>query len=105
MTTKAATASARAAEYRCPVHLIRLTYVLAGGAGHCVRCGLFVQSANHPLPTLDTTIAAKRAAAQTARSQAEAERQCKRTAVKEGRARLCQQATSAGACTSVEVKR
>ena len=51
-------------EFLCPVHLENLRGVLKGGAGHCSKCGLFVQSLNHPLPALTPEVAAKRAAAQ-----------------------------------------
>ncbi|MBI3423021.1 MAG: hypothetical protein HY011_08780 [Acidobacteria bacterium] len=50
------------AEHLCPTHLIRLTHLLAGGAGHCSKCGLFVQSLNHPMPTLSPELVAKREA-------------------------------------------
>lgn len=61
MTTQTAAATAPA-EHLCPVHLIRLTYVLKGGAGHCAKCGLFVQSLNHPMPALPPALVEKRAA-------------------------------------------
>lgn len=50
-------------EHLCPVHIIRLTHLLAGGAGHCKSCGLFVQSLNHPMPELSAEFLARREAA------------------------------------------
>ncbi|MGH9839691.1 MAG: hypothetical protein ACREEM_12995 [Blastocatellia bacterium] len=38
-------------EYLCPVHSIRLRYVLKGGAGHCRVCWQYVQAAGIPMPS------------------------------------------------------
>lgn len=46
--------------YICPRHTdTRLQSVLSGGAGYCPRCMYFVQSANHPMPTMPPRIEAK----------------------------------------------
>ncbi len=39
-------------EYLCPTHFEPLCGVLAGGAGHCAKCGLYVQAHGVPMPTL-----------------------------------------------------
>lgn len=104
MTTDATTATAQL-EHLCPTHLTKLTHVLRGGAGHCSKCGLFVQSINHPLPTLSPEIAAKRATAQATRDAIEAERQRKKAAVKEGRERLRAQAARGSKGAARKVKR
>lgn len=79
-------------DYLCPIHIEPLRGVLPGGAGHCGKCGLYVQALGVEMPTLPPEIVAKREAAQTSRDHAEAERQRKKKAVKEGVARLKEQA-------------
>jgi hypothetical protein len=55
----------------CPTHPDQqLTLVLRGGAGFCARCDRYVQSANHPQPTLDPDFAEKREAAMAAERKA-----------------------------------
>lgn len=50
-------------DYVCQKHGETLANVLKGGAGWCRKCNLFVQSANHPMPTLPPEMIAKREAA------------------------------------------
>jgi len=50
-------------EHICPIHFVKLSHLLKGGVGYCGKCGLYVQSANHPPVELDPHIAAKREAA------------------------------------------
>lgn len=55
------------AEFECGKHGERLLNVLKGGAGWCLRCRLYVQSANHPMPKLSPEVQAKRDAALTSK--------------------------------------
>ena len=62
-------------EHICPTHLTKLGHLLKGSVGYCGKCGLYVQSANHPLVELDPHIAEKRA--QTAQSKGRRKRAAK----------------------------
>lgn len=65
-------------EYFCSKHPeTRLTNVFSSGAGHCSKCGLYVQAAGVPMPVLPPRPlavtkrkrAAKKAAAKKARQR------------------------------------
>ncbi len=61
-------------EFLCPTHFEPLRGVLPGGAGHCAKCGLYVQAYGVPMPSLTPEVADTRAAAQVQRDQADLER-------------------------------
>ncbi|NOT58887.1 MAG: hypothetical protein HOP19_01545 [Acidobacteria bacterium] len=52
--------------YICGRHSAPLSAVMAGGAGWCASCHAFVQSANHPMPTISPELIAKREAGRAA---------------------------------------
>jgi hypothetical protein len=70
----------------CPTHQDEaLTLVLRGGAGWCGHCYRYVQSANHPEPTLPPELVAKRehGRLEEQRVKRNAKAKARRTAVKQ----------------------
>ena len=69
--------------YVCGKHNAPLSTTLKGGAGWCSQCHAFVQSANHPMPTLAPELIAKREA-----GRAELKKQKAREAARKRKAAL-----------------
>lgn len=59
---------------------IVLQAVLRGGAGYCLQCRMFIQSANHPMPTLPPRPPAKPKRKRAAKTTAKKTRQRKASA-------------------------
>ena len=57
-------------EFLCPIHFVALRGVLPGGAGHCAKCGLYVQAHGVPMPTLTPEQIARREATPRKRNKA-----------------------------------
>lgn len=50
--------------HSCPTHPeTELLYVLKGGAGYCVKCGLYLQALGVEMPTIDRPLKPRKAKA------------------------------------------